>query len=64
MRIKNVEFDNEDSLIIYINNEEKNNKDIINKIEEYKKTYKNVSVFISGNIDMKNTLKRIIYDKK
>lgn len=64
MRLKEVMFKDEASLIIYVTKEEKNNAAIIHKINELKKTYKNLSIFISGDKEMKGVLECLINDKR
>lgn len=63
MRTREATFKSQTGLIIYITSEEKNSPEVIREIEEYKKYYRNISVFISGSKDLKNTLKQIVADK-
>lgn len=61
LRIKKIKYNNDDTIIIYINKREKNNKAVQNKIEKYKCKYKkNVSIFVSGEHNFKPILKEII----
>ena len=63
MRIKKVDYNNEESLIIYLTKDEENCLDNQNEIKEYKKKYKHVAKFVSGNESMKNALKKLIQQK-
>ncbi|HEY9059455.1 MAG TPA: hypothetical protein VIO64_02970 [Pseudobacteroides sp.] len=63
MRIKETTFNAEPNLIIYVTEEESNNNEIISRIDEYKKKYKCISIFISGKADIKGILKKMIIEK-
>ena len=63
MRIKKVDYNNEESLIIYLTKDEETCLDIQNEIIEYKKIYKHVAKFISGDESMENALKKLIQQK-
>jgi hypothetical protein len=60
MRIKNVKYKDEESIMIYINQEENNNNEIQDKIKSYKAQYKNVAVFLSGNNRIEDMLEKVI----
>lgn len=60
MRVKNVKYKEEKSIMIYISKQENNDKDIQEKIKGYKAKYKNVVVFVSGNNSMEEALEKII----
>lgn len=63
MRIRETTFKAESNLIIYITEEESNNNEIISRIDEYKKKYKSISIFISGKADIKGVLKKMIIER-
>lgn len=62
MRIKKVKYKDEESMMIYITKEENESEEVKNKINSYKKQYKNIAVFISGNNKIEDTLNKIIKD--
>lgn len=59
MRVREVEFANEKSLIVYLTGEERKNENVISLVNEYKSLYRDVSIFVSGNMRMEDTLERI-----
>jgi len=63
MRVKEVEFENEKSLIVYVTEEERKNENVIMQINEYKALYKNISIFISGDAGIESVLGRIINNR-
>jgi hypothetical protein len=63
MRVKKIFYENKERLIIFITLEEWGNGDIKKQIEEYKKLYKEVSVFISGNNSIKDILENMIQER-
>lgn len=64
MRIKELKYNNRDSLIVYMTPDEKNNEAIKKKINEYKKSYDYISIFIGGNKRIEDVLKNIIEEKQ
>ncbi len=64
MRLKNVVSMGSAGLIIYISENEKNDSIIIQKINELKKIYKNLAVFVSGDKEMKEVLGCFISSKR
>ncbi|MBC2579352.1 hypothetical protein [Clostridium sp. DJ247] len=63
MRIKELKYNNRDSLIIYITEEEKNDAILRKKINDYKKLYRDVSIFISGNNKIEDVLLKMVQEK-
>ena len=63
MRVKKVEFNGKDALIIYITAEEEKDESIKKSIEGYKKQFKDVAVFVSGKNSIEDLLARIIGEK-
>lgn len=64
MRIKELKYNNRDSLIVYMTPDEKNNEATKKKINEYKKSYDYISIFIGGNKRIEDVLKNIIEEKQ
>ena len=60
MRIKEVVIKNDKSLIVYLTEMESKDVDIINRINEFKRLYKNISIFVSGNTPIEKVLKVIL----
>lgn len=60
MRIKKTKYKEEESIMIYITKEENGNKDVQDKIKNYKAQYKNTAVFVSGDNNIENALEKII----
>lgn len=60
MKVKEVTYQGEKCIMIYITEEEKNLSDINDKINSYKSLFSNVAVFISGSRNMEDTLISII----
>lgn len=63
MRVKKVQFNGEDALIIYITAEEKKDESIKKSIDVYKRSYRHVAVFESGENSIEDLLVRIIQEK-
>lgn len=64
MRVREVEFENEKSLIVYLTKEERKNENVISLIDEYKRLYRDVSVFVSGNVCIESILEKILTGKE
>lgn len=64
MKIKKVKYNNMESLIIYVTSDEKDNEDINNEITNYRKKYKDVSIFVSGINSIEKLLTKIIQENK
>jgi uncharacterized protein (UPF0335 family) len=64
MRVKKVSFENKESLMIFITSLEREEEEIKKQIAYYRKLYKEVSIFVSGNGSMEKALKTIILEKK
>lgn len=64
MRIKELKYNNRDSLIVYMTPDEKNNEVIKKKINDYRKSYDYISIFIGGNKRIEDVLKNIIEEKQ
>lgn len=63
MRIKELKYNNRDSLIIYMTEEDKNDESIKKKISDYKECYNNISIFVSGNNKIEDVLIKMIEEK-
>ena len=63
MRIKGLKYNNRDSLIIYMTEEEKNDEISMKKINEYKKTYSDISIFVSGSNKIEDVLLKMVEEK-
>jgi hypothetical protein len=63
MRVKELKYNNRNSLIIYMTEVEKNDQILKKKIDEYKRIYKDVSVFISGNNKIEDVLIKMVQEK-
>lgn len=64
MRIKELKYNNRDSLIIYMTEEERNDEILKIKVNEYKKSYRDISIFISGNNKIEDVLIKMLQEKK
>jgi hypothetical protein len=60
MRVKEIKYRNETSLMIYLTEDERNNPEVIEQINAYKKQYKSVSLFVSGKNDIKSVIKQMV----
>lgn len=63
MRVKKVWRQDTEGLMIFISSLEKDNEDIKRQIDDYKKLYKEVSIFISGSNSIERVLETIIQEK-
>jgi hypothetical protein len=63
MRVKKVNYKNKESIIIYITLQEKLDENINKQIVDFRKTYKDVAVFISGRNSIEKTLSIIIQER-
>lgn len=64
MKIQKFNFENNEIVQIYISKQEKENSKIIEKINQLKKQYLNISIFINGESDTVKTIKEILnYEK-
>lgn len=63
MKVKKIVYREQEGLMVFISLEEKNNEEIRKQIEDYKKSYKDVSIFISGNNNIEKALEAIIQEK-
>ena len=64
MRVREVETSNAKGLIVYLTEEERKNENVISLINEYREIYKDVSLFVSGNMCIENFLERILAGKE
>ncbi len=63
MRIKEATFKSETNLLIFVTEEERYSDETISKIEKYKKKYESISIFVSGKVDIKPVLNKMIMEK-
>lgn len=64
MKIQKFNFENNEIIQIYISKQEKENSKIIEKINQLKKQYSNISIFLNGENDTVKTIKEILnYEK-
>lgn len=64
MKIQKFNFENNEIVQIYINKAEQENSKVIEKINQLKKQYSNISIFINGEDDTVKTIKEILnYEK-
>jgi hypothetical protein len=63
MRVKKINYKNKESIIIYITLQEKLDENINKQIVNFRKTYKDVAVFISGRNSIEKTLATIIQER-
>ena len=59
MKTREIEFDNRKSLIVYMTQEERCSEKNAGRIDEYKKLYGKVTVFVSGNAETEGVLKSV-----
>ena len=59
MRVKEIAICGKTGLNIYISRKEKEDTSIQTQIKDYKKSYKDIAVFISGVESMEDNLKKI-----
>ncbi len=64
MKIQKFNFENNEIIQIYISKQEKENSKIIEKINQLKKQYLNISIFLNGENDTVKTIKEILNYKK
>lgn len=60
MRFREVSYKDQISLIVYLTEEERNSADIAEKVNRLKGLYKNIAIFISGDVSAENILKTIL----
>lgn len=64
MEIQKFDFENKQIIQIYISKQEQENSKIIEKINQLKKQYSNISIFINGENDTVKKIKEILnYEK-
>lgn len=64
MEIQKFDFENKQIIQIYISKQEQENSKIIEEINQLKKQYSNISIFINGENDTVKTIKEILnYEK-
>ena len=63
MRIKELKYNNRNSLIIYMTEEEKIDEISMKKINDYKKTYSDISIFVSGSNKIEDVLLKMVEEK-
>ena len=64
MEIQKFNFENNEIIQIYISKQEKENLKIIERINQLKKQYSNISIFINGENDTVKTIKEILNYQK
>ena len=64
MKIQKIDFENKQIIQIYISKQEQENSKIIKEINQLKKQYSDISIFISGENETVKTIKEILnYEK-
>lgn len=64
MKIQKFDFKNKQIIQIYISKQEQENSKIIKEIDQLKKQYSNISIFINGENDTIKTIKEMLnYEK-
>lgn len=64
MEIQKFDFENKQIIQIYISKQEQENSKIIEEINQLKKQYSNISIFINGENGTVKTIKEILnYEK-
>lgn len=64
MKVQRFNFENNAIIQIYINRLEQNDSKIIEEINQLKKKFSNISIFISGENDTVKTIKEMLnYEK-
>lgn len=64
MKVQRFNFENNEIIQIYINRLEQNDSKIIEEINQLKKQFSNISIFISGNNETVKTIKEMLnYEK-
>ena len=64
MKIQKFDFENKQIIQIYISKQEQENSKIIKEINQLKKQYSDISIFINGENDTVKTIKEILnYEK-
>ncbi len=64
MKILKFDFENKQIIQIYINKEEQENSKIIEEINQLKKQYSNISIFINGENETIKIIKEMLnYEK-
>ncbi|MDF2890184.1 MAG: hypothetical protein K0R80_551 [Clostridia bacterium] len=64
MRVRKVEYNNIEGLMIYITKQEEMDESIKKKIADYRKAYKEVVVFISGSNSIESLLANMIQERR
>jgi hypothetical protein len=64
MRVRKVAYNNTEGLMIYITKQEELDESIQKKICDYRKAYKEVSVFISGSNGIESVLASMIQERR
>jgi hypothetical protein len=60
LNTRELNYDGEKTLIIYLSKEEENNQDTMYRMSEYRKKYRYTIVFVSGNTGIENVLSMIV----
>ena len=64
MEIQKFDFENNEIIQIYISKQEQENSKVIEEINQLKKQYSNISIFINGENDTVKKIKEILnYEK-
>lgn len=64
MKIQKFQFETIEMIQIYITKEEKKDEKVLEKINQIKKQNSNVSIWISGEMEIANILKEILNYQK
>lgn len=60
MRVREVELGKEKGLIVYLTEEERKDEKVTSLINGYKGQYRDVAIFLSGNMPMEGVLERLL----
>lgn len=64
MKIQKFDFENKQIIQIYISKQEQENSRIIEEINQLKKQYSNISIFINGENDTVRTIEEMLNYQK
>lgn len=60
MRVREVELGMGKGLMVYLTEEERKDEKVISLINGYKVLYRDVAIFVSGNMPMEGVLERLL----
>lgn len=64
MRIKKIDYNKSDGVVVYITEEERCNEDIKAELANLRNQYKEVAVFVSGKNNIEDVLTRMIQERR